>query len=44
MGHTGRVRGLLCENCNIGLEMFFDNLDLLESTMLYLKSSKGEKF
>ena len=36
---TGKVRGLLCKNCNIGLGMFFDNLDFLESAVLYLKSS-----
>ena len=36
---TGKVRGLLCKNCNIGLGMFFDNLDFLESAVLYLKYS-----
>lgn len=36
---TGKVRGLLCKNCNIGLGMFFDNIDFLESAVLYLKSS-----
>jgi Recombination endonuclease VII len=36
---TGKVRGLLCKNCNIGLGMFFDNLDFLEFAVLYLKSS-----
>ena len=41
---TGKVRGLLCKNCNIGLGMFFDNLDFLESAVLYLKCSNGEKF
>jgi hypothetical protein len=40
---TGKVRGLLCKNCNIGLGMFFDNLDFLESAVLYLKCSNGEK-
>ena len=36
---TGKVRGLLCKNCNIGLGMFFDSIDFLESAVLYLKSS-----
>jgi hypothetical protein len=36
---TGKVRGLLCKNCNIGLGSFFDNIDFLESAVLYLKSS-----
>jgi len=35
---TDKVRGLLCKNCNIGLGMFFDNIDFLESAVLYLKS------
>lgn len=36
---TGKVRGLLCKNCNIGLGMFFDNLDFLESAVTYLKTN-----
>jgi hypothetical protein len=36
---TGKVRGLLCKNCNIGLGMFFDNIDFLKSAVLYLKSN-----
>lgn len=36
---TNQVRGLLCKNCNIGLGMFFDNIDFLESAVLYLKSN-----
>lgn len=35
---TGKIRGLLCKNCNIGLGMFFDNIDFLESAVVYLKS------
>ena len=34
---TGKVRGLLCSNCNIGLGMFKDNIHILESSILYLK-------
>ena len=40
---TGKVRGLLCDTCNSGLGHFFDNLDFLESAVLYLKCSNGEK-
>lgn len=34
---TGRVRGLLCSQCNVGLGSFRDNLEYLESARLYIK-------
>lgn len=34
---TGKVRGLLCWPCNIGIGMFKDNSDLLEKVIQYLK-------
>jgi hypothetical protein len=34
---TGRVRGVLCHHCNIGLGHFRDNIELLEKAVLYLK-------
>ncbi len=34
---TGRVRGLLCERCNVGLGMFKDNETLLLNAIGYLQ-------
>lgn len=34
---TGKIRGLLCNNCNTGLGMFKDNPDVLLSAINYLK-------
>jgi hypothetical protein len=34
---TGRVRGILCVNCNIGLGNFRDNIELLERAIIYLR-------
>ena len=33
---SGRVRGLLCYRCNIGIGMFDDNKDLMASAITYL--------
>ena len=34
---SGKVRGLLCFTCNVGLGMFKDNKDLLWSAIKYLE-------
>ena len=35
---TGKVRGLLCSDCNKGLGFFRDNSELLEKARVYLRS------
>ena len=34
---TGKIRGLLCHNCNRALGLFHDNLDHLNNALNYLK-------
>ena len=34
---TGKVRGLLCSNCNNGLGLFQDNPELLNKAAAYIK-------
>lgn len=35
--NTGKVRGLLCNNCNTGLGQFKDNINSLKSAIKYLQ-------
>ena len=41
---TGEIRGLLCQNCNVGLGQFKDSPILLAKAMLYLSKFKPEEF
>jgi protein-arginine kinase activator protein McsA len=36
---TGKVRGLLCQTCNKGLGLFYDNKETLNRAIDYLKGS-----
>jgi hypothetical protein len=36
---TGKVRGLLCRKCNVGIGNFKDNILLLKSAISYLQRS-----
>lgn len=35
---SGNIRGILCQQCNTGLGMFNDNVDLLAAAIEYLES------
>ncbi len=37
---TGKVRGLLCRNCNLALGLFNDDIELLKESIKYLESNK----
>jgi nitrate/TMAO reductase-like tetraheme cytochrome c subunit len=38
--NTGKVRELLCHNCNRGLGLFQDNIEILETALKYLIKHK----
>lgn len=40
---TGKIRGLLCNSCNVMLGLAKDNLLILENAISYLKFHKTEK-
>lgn len=37
----GHIRGLLCNNCNVGLGLFNDNIGSLKAAVVYLKQHQG---
>lgn len=37
---SGRVRGLLCKHCNVGIGMLKDSEEILQSAILYLRCHK----
>ena len=38
---TGKVRGLLCQNCNHGIGMLKDDVSLMQRAISYLEVSRG---
>ena len=40
---TGKIRGMLCGNCNNGLGRFKDNVKYLKKAIAYLEGDKDEK-
>lgn len=40
---TGKLRGLLCHHCNVGLGNFFDSVELLEKAIDYIKENENGK-
>jgi hypothetical protein len=38
---TGKIRGLLCSNCNFALGHFNDNIDILLKAISYLEENNG---
>ncbi len=40
---TGMIRGQLCNQCNIGLGCFKDNIEVLSNAIKYLKQFKKTK-
>jgi hypothetical protein len=37
---TGKIRGILCSNCNNGLGRFKDNIEHLKNAIIYLKKDR----
>lgn len=37
---TGKIRGLLCSKCNLGLGLFNDNVNIMEKAIKYINFNK----
>lgn len=37
---TGKIRGLLCKNCNTGLRKFKEDIESLQRAVFYIESEK----
>ena len=40
---TGQVRGLLCRHCNLGIGYFFENINIIQKSINYLRLKEGER-
>lgn len=40
--NTGKIRGILCHDCNTSLGKFEDNVELLKRAIQYLENNKGK--
>lgn len=38
---TGKVRGLLCSDCNLGIGKFHDDIELMKNAIRYLEETDG---
>lgn len=38
--NTGKVRGLLCGKCNMGIGYFQDNVDIINKALVYITNTK----
>lgn len=36
--NTGEVRGLLCGECNMGIGLFYEQIEIMESAIEYLRT------
>ena len=41
--HTGKIRGVLCSQCNVAIGMMGDNVDRLGAAINYLRSTNREE-
>ena len=39
---TGKVRGLLCRKCNMGLGLYDENPDVIRAALAYIEQARGD--